>query len=131
MNNKSYYMCSAPPKETPELVEIGDQAVWILSSAKLGNGVDQLRDNETSTFWQSDGTIPHLINIQFMKKTRVQEIAMYLDFKSDESYTPNKISIKGGLNLQDLKEISLVELKEPQEWYVFPLRAKLSDGGEK
>jgi anaphase-promoting complex subunit 10 len=129
--NKSYHMCQAAPKETSELVEIGEQAVWILSSAKLGNGVDQLRDNDTATFWQSDGTIPHLINIQFMKKTRVSQIAMYLDFKSDESYTPNKISIKGGLNLQDLKEISLVELKEPQEWFIFPLKAKLTDGGEK
>lgn len=28
---------------------------------------------------------------------------MYLDFKTDESYTPNKISIKAGNNLQDLK----------------------------
>ena len=94
-------MSTTQPKETSDSVEIGDQAVWILSSAKLGNGVDQLRDNDTATFWQSDGTIPHLITIQFMKKTRVSQIAMYLDFKSDESYTPNKIQIKGGLNLQD------------------------------
>ena len=35
--------------------EIGDLAVWTLSSAKAGNGVDQLRDNSISTFWQSDG----------------------------------------------------------------------------
>ncbi len=28
---------------------------------------------------------------------------MYLDFKTDESYTPNKISIRAGNNLQDLK----------------------------
>lgn len=38
-----------------------------------------------------------------MKKTRIQEISLYLDFKSDESYTPSKISIKAGNNLQDLK----------------------------
>lgn len=126
-----YQMSTTQPKETSDSVEIGDQAVWILSSAKLGNGVDQLRDNDTATFWQSDGTIPHLITIQFMKKTRVSQIAMYLDFKSDESYTPNKIQIKGGLNLQDQKEILLVELKEPQDWFVFPLKAKLGDGTEK
>ena len=35
--------------------EIGDQAVWSLSSAKSGNGVDQLRDGQVATFWQSDG----------------------------------------------------------------------------
>ncbi len=28
---------------------------------------------------------------------------MYLDFKQDESYTPNKISIRAGTNIQDLK----------------------------
>lgn len=28
---------------------------------------------------------------------------MYIDFKSDESYTPNKISIKAGTVFQDLK----------------------------
>jgi len=32
--------------------EIGDEAVWTLSSAKVGNGVDQLRDDNLSTFWQ-------------------------------------------------------------------------------
>jgi anaphase-promoting complex subunit 10 len=43
-----------------------------LSSAKAGNGVEQLRDENTNTFWQSDGAQPHFVNIQFMKKTRVQ-----------------------------------------------------------
>jgi len=35
--------------------EIGDLAVWTLSSAKHGNGVEQLRDDQVTTFWQSDG----------------------------------------------------------------------------
>ena len=29
----------------------------------------------------------------------IQEIVLYLDFKSDESYTPNKISIRAGTSL--------------------------------
>jgi hypothetical protein len=33
-------------------VEVGDDAVFTLSSAKSGNGVEQLRDNNTDTFWQ-------------------------------------------------------------------------------
>ena len=32
--------------------EIGDLAVWTLSSSKIGNGVEQIRDNNPSTFWQ-------------------------------------------------------------------------------
>lgn len=35
--------------------EIGREAVWSLSSAKPGNGVDQLRDDSTETYWQSGG----------------------------------------------------------------------------
>ena len=76
------------PKGNSTRREIGDLAVWSLSSAKHGNGVQQLRDDSNSTFWQSDGQQPHLVNIQFLKKTRVGEIALYLDFKTDESYTP-------------------------------------------
>mmetsp|Transcript_16124 Transcript_16124/g.27263 ORF Transcript_16124/g.27263 Transcript_16124/m.27263 type:complete len:85 (+) Transcript_16124:497-751(+) len=68
--------------------EIGDLAVWTLSSAKQGNGVDQLRDNNTNTFWQSDGQQPHFINISFLKKMKVSDLWLYLDFKTDESYTP-------------------------------------------
>jgi hypothetical protein len=30
-----------------------------------GFGVEQLRDNNFETYWQSDGHLPHLVNIQF------------------------------------------------------------------
>lgn len=33
-------------------IELGKQAVWSLSTAKPGNGVQQLRDNRLDTFWQ-------------------------------------------------------------------------------
>mmetsp|Transcript_8707 Transcript_8707/g.11460 ORF Transcript_8707/g.11460 Transcript_8707/m.11460 type:complete len:81 (-) Transcript_8707:341-583(-) len=76
------------PEANSQRREIGDLAVWTLSSAKPGNGVEQLRDNSINTFWQSDGGQPHFVNIQFLKKMKVQEIALYLDFRTDESYTP-------------------------------------------
>lgn len=62
---------------------------------------------------------------------------MYLDCKADESYTPSKLAIKGGMHMQDLKvarvdqEIRQIEFKDPQEWYIIPLTAKMSDGSEK
>ena len=38
------------------LREIGREALcWQLSSAKPGNGVEQIRDQSTDTYWQSDG----------------------------------------------------------------------------
>ena len=42
------------------------------------------------TYWQSDGQLPHLVNIQFRKKTTVQDICIYIDYKLDESYTPSR-----------------------------------------
>ncbi len=37
---------------THDVREIGHQAVWGVSSAKAGNGVDCLRDGRKDTFWQ-------------------------------------------------------------------------------
>ena len=72
--------------------EIGKLAVWSVTSAKPGNGVELLRDNNLDTYWQSDGAQPHLVNIQFQKKVKLHELAIYADYKLDESYTPSKIS---------------------------------------
>lgn len=52
--------------------EIGHMAVWSVTSAKPGNGVELLRDGREDTYWQSDGTQPHLVNVQFQKKVRVR-----------------------------------------------------------
>ena len=101
--------------------EIGGEAVWSLSTAKPGNGVEQIRDDNVDTYWQSDGVQPHLINIQFHKKMSIVEVALYLDFTLDESYTPKKIIIKAGTTFHDLTEIESVELHEPSGWVRIPL----------
>ena len=46
-----------------------------------------------STFWQSDGMQPHYVNMQWMKKMKVQEVSLCMDFKTDESYTPKEVSV--------------------------------------
>ena len=61
------------------------------------------RDNNTDTYWQSDGPQPHLVNIQFHKKVSIKEIGIFCDFKQDESYTPSKISIRAGTHFHDLQ----------------------------
>nr|XP_032620818.1 anaphase-promoting complex subunit 10 isoform X6 [Chelonoidis abingdonii] len=98
----------ADPKQlerTGTVREIGSQAVWSLSSCKPGFGVDQLRDDNLETYWQSDGSQPHLVNIQFRRKTTVKTLCIYADYKSDESYTPSKISVRAGNNFHNLQEI--------------------------
>eukprot|EP01025_Chloroclados_australasicus_P063916 TRINITY_DN8475_c0_g1_i1.p1 TRINITY_DN8475_c0_g1~~TRINITY_DN8475_c0_g1_i1.p1 ORF type:complete len:228 (-),score=2.09 TRINITY_DN8475_c0_g1_i1:10-693(-) len=99
-----------------EVREIGHLAVWSVTSAKPGNGVELLRDGNKDTYWQSDGTQPHLVDIQFQKKMQVQEVALYLDYRLDESYTPKLISIRAGNSLSDMTEIHSQELEEPHGW---------------
>ena len=41
--------------DTSIMREIGEDAVWSISSAKAGNGIEQVRDNNADTFWQSGG----------------------------------------------------------------------------
>ena len=56
--------------------------------------VPRAGDENTETYWQSDGGQPHLINVQFHKKMSIVEIAFYLDYNLDESYTPKKLSAR-------------------------------------
>lgn len=59
------------PATGPDSHEIGKLAVWTVTSAKPGNGVELLRDDRDDTYWQSDGMQPHLINIHFQKKVMI------------------------------------------------------------
>ena len=96
--------------------EIGDEAVWSVTSAKPGNGVELLRDGNLKTYWQSDGAQPHFINCQFQKKANVCEVAIYTNYKQDESYTPSKIVIRAGNSYRDLKDVATKTLNEPHGW---------------
>lgn len=97
--------------------EIGaDKCCWTISTAKPGNGIDQIKDDNLESYWQSDGVQPHLINIQFLRKVSVSKICFYLDYNLDESYTPKKMSIRAGISLHDLVDITAIELHEPIGW---------------
>ena len=102
--------------------DISHQAVWTLSSCKLGYGVENLIDNCLDTFWQSDGPQPHLVNMQFKQKTKLKDLCIFADYKSDESYTPSRITIKAGTHVNDLRDIGTYDLVEPAGWIIIPLR---------
>lgn len=103
--------------------ELGHLAVWTVSSAKPGNGIAELRDNSTETYWQSDGHLPHYINIEFQRKVTISEVAILLDYNRDESYTPQRISVRAGNKHADLKEVATSELfDKPVGWKRFALK---------
>ena len=106
---------------TADKRELGEDSVLSLSSAKPGNGVEQLRDDNLETYWQSDGAAPHTINLAFLKRVNISQICIYLDFQLDESYTPKKISIRTGTSLHDLVDVTAIELHEPMGWVTIAL----------
>lgn len=101
--------------------ELGLDAVFMINSAKPGNGVEQLRDNNLETYWQSDGTFPHQINIQFPQKVAITKVCMYVNYSVDESYTPRKLALAVGSCPHDLVDVVATELQEPSGWVVFTL----------
>lgn len=96
--------------------EVGGTATWIVSSAKYGNGVHQLRDDNPETFWQSDGALPHMVRVEFPRLTAVHAVAVCLSFASDESYTPAKLSVRAGTHENDIAEVATIETTQPNGW---------------
>lgn len=101
--------------------ELGSEAVFTISTAKPGNGVDQLRDNNLDTYWQSDGIAPHLVTIQFPKKVAVSQVSFYCDYTMDESYTAKRVSIRSGTTMHDLIDITTIEINDPKGWVTINL----------
>ena len=97
-----------------------------MTSAKPGNGVELLRDNSLDTYWQSDGAQPHLVSAQFQHKAEMCEIALWCEYKMDESYTPSLVSVRAGTSCHDLREVRCVELEHPNGW----VRVPLGDAGD-
>lgn len=129
MSNADMAGLPLPDSDDDELLEIPIySASWTLSSAKPGNGVDQLLDRNSETFWQSDGTQPHTVTIQFFRKTKVSDVWLLFNYKSDESYTPQQVSIRIGTGYFDLQEIQVVDLREPDGWVRVPLALRPTEG---
>lgn len=110
--------------------EIGKEALcWQLSSAKPGNGVEQIRDGSTNTYWQSDGVKqPHWIQVHFARRVAISHVCLYLDYALDESYTPKRVSVHHGMTSQDLQSAvypadAEIEFSEPNGWCIVPLSA--------
>jgi Anaphase-promoting complex, subunit 10 (APC10) len=99
------------------LRDLSAHAVWTVSTAKPGNGVEQLRDGKLDSYWQSDGPQPHSISAQFTSKVKVSEVRLFLSFDQDESYTPSIISVRVGSCFHSLRVVRRnKELLRPQGW---------------
>lgn len=96
--------------------DIGNLAMWSVSSYKIGFGVDALRADDASKLWQSDGPQPHYVDIHFSKKVSIVRVSLFFCFGLDESYTPSKIRILSGDGYHTLLEVTTVDFAEPSGW---------------
>jgi anaphase-promoting complex subunit 10 len=114
--------------ETP-VRELGGEAMWSISSAKPGNGVDQLRDGNLATYWQSDGSAPHIVTIQFLRNTSVSSLDFYVNFSLDESYTPKRVVVRAGSSVHDLVDAAAADIPQDPEPSVSPPPSEEGGGG--
>lgn len=117
-SDSSSYTSHTPDK----LRDFTQMATWTVSTAKPGNGIEQILDGRADTYWQSDGPQPHTISAHFSSKLKIAELQLYLDFAADESYTPASLSLYAGSNEHDLALVRrLRRLDSPQGWVRIPL----------
>ncbi|KAK6108183.1 Uncharacterized protein BM_BM6670 [Brugia malayi] len=122
------WIASLPKNNVGDVRDISNQAFWTLSSCKTdGFGIQQLLDEDLEQYWQSDGPQPHTVTIEFSRKTNISYLLLYLDYKTDESYTPSKVVVRLGSSVLDVDEGLTVVFSEPVGWQVIDLRD--ADGG--
>ncbi|KAK1249877.1 hypothetical protein MKX08_009880 [Trichoderma sp. CBMAI-0020] len=103
------------------LKEISNLGKFTVSSHKPGNGVEQLRSDELTSYWQSDGPQPHKLTIYFVKRVGIRDIRFYVDYNEDESYTPTKIIFKSGTSENNLIQFAAMNMESPVGWQQVPL----------
>lgn len=65
---------------------------------------------------RSDGPLPHVLNIHFIKMVNITNIRVYLDFSLDESYTPTRLIFLAGTSYHDLIEFAELSFEQPKGW---------------
>jgi hypothetical protein len=112
---------------------MGKGDLWsFMSQDKEGINLENgaYREGEMDNFGSKVYPIPKYYN-GIYAKVKLMEVGIYLDFKCDESYTPNKISFRIGGNISDLREYVCLDLKEPVGWFIVPFKTIQSNGVEK
>ncbi|EDO15384.1 hypothetical protein Kpol_460p19 [Vanderwaltozyma polyspora DSM 70294] len=98
------------------LTNISHLAHWQPSSYKIGNPIENVLDDNMSTFWQSDGVQPHELCIYFSKRMDISLIAIFISLIADESYTPRLIKMYVGHSPADALFYKNIEIRNINGW---------------
>ena len=115
---------------TLDACSVLSKAVLVLSFAWVFSGHEVMRPFHLAARflhqcnkvqWLSLGLPVPGISACSLLQVHITEIAIRLDFKLDESYTPNRLSIRAGTSFHDLREIKIVTVHEVTGWVMIPL----------
>lgn len=59
-----------------------------------------------------------------------QKISIYLNFSSDDSYTPSTLAIRAGTGPSDLQDVRVVTLEKPEGWITFDVSSEPNEDGD-
>lgn len=120
-----------PEYTDADSVDITRLGRYSVSSQKGDFGLAKLLDNHRGTFWQSDGMLPHYIDVQFAKTVKVSCVAIFTDRRVDESYTPLHIELSMGYGRYDLTKVDTYELRGRDGWEFLTLEQQgtVPEGG--
>lgn len=57
-----------------------------------------------------------MLSIHFFKLVSIVHMRIFLDFESDESYTPTKIQFLAGMGVHDIQEFAEMQFEQPTGW---------------
>ena len=90
---------------------------------------------QADTYWQSDGPLPHTLTIQLFRRQSIAELALLLSFGDDDSYTPEKFTVRSSTGLRDdladLRHIALPEGVRVNGWIRVPLHDARQRGAQR
>ncbi|GMM50834.1 anaphase promoting complex subunit [Starmerella bacillaris] len=97
-------------------VDVSHLGKWYLSSSQSKNDVKNLLDNCPDTYWQTDGDLPHVVEIQFSKLVAVKCVALFKFATVDESYTPSLIKVEAGFGKNRLHRVNSFQIPFTDGW---------------
>ncbi|ELP93081.1 anaphase-promoting complex subunit, putative [Entamoeba invadens IP1] len=100
----------------PTIKEVTREAFVTVSSSRIGYGLSNIFDNDKTTFWQSNGNVPHTITFLFDEIKNFAFVRVYISHSQDETYTPTKLILKIGVSMYDMIDNVWFESENPEGW---------------
>ncbi|SSD59993.1 uncharacterized protein SCODWIG_01754 [Saccharomycodes ludwigii] len=98
------------------LVDVTNLGFWRATSQKSSAPVKNIYDDNPTTYWQSDGVLPHVIEIDFSKRMEISIMALFFSYSLDESYSPFELSVYAGHNSFDMTHLKTLEMENVNGW---------------